>query len=74
MAKRFYVALSGTPISLRRRNWMRTANPIFEKGKDDDDDAKNADKSADGIGVVDVCAKEVSSENLRWLGPRASLG
>jgi len=36
---------------------MRTAIRFSKKGKDDDDDAKNADKSADGIGVVDVAQK-----------------
>jgi len=56
--KTVYVALSGTPISgppLLDAN----GNPILRKGKDDDDDDdKKADKSADGIGVVDFGAKK----------------
>src|SRR5438105_2072601 len=49
-----YVALSGTPISAPPQLDAK-GNPIFRKGKDDDDDDdKKADKSADGIGVIDA--------------------
>lgn len=47
-----YVALSGTPISGPPKLDAQ-GNPILHKGDDDDDD-RPADKSADGIGVVDV--------------------
>lgn len=48
-----YVALSGTPLSPPPK-LDANGNPVFERGKDDDDDAKGADKAADGIGVVDL--------------------
>ena len=49
-----YVALSGTPIS-GPPALDAHGNPILHKGgDDDDDDNKKADKSADGIGVVDL--------------------
>src|SRR5258708_3483856 len=48
-----YVALSGTPISPPPQLDAK-GNPILLKGKDDDDDEKKADKSADGIGVIDA--------------------
>lgn len=51
---RVYVALSGTPIEAPPQLDSH-GNPIFKRGQDDDDDEdQNADKSADGIGVVDV--------------------
>src|SRR5271169_6294236 len=52
--KTVYVALSGTPIEAPPQIDAH-GNPVFAKksGADDDDDS-NADKSADGIGVVDV--------------------
>src|SRR5436190_2401637 len=54
-----YVALSGTPISAPPQLDAK-GNPILNKGKDDDDDDdKKADKSADGIGVVDVKQRKV---------------
>jgi YVTN family beta-propeller protein len=56
--KTVYVALSGTPISPPPK-LDANGNPIFEKGKDDDDEAKNADKSADGIGVIDLAQKKL---------------
>ena len=56
--KTVYVALSGTPISPPPK-LDANGNPIFEKGKDDDDEAKNADKSADGIGVIDLGQKKL---------------
>jgi len=54
-----YVALSGTPIS-GPPPLDAQGNPILRKHQDDDDDddAKKADKSADGIGVVDVSARK----------------
>src|SRR6202035_1818854 len=52
-----YVALSGTPIAAPPQ-LDANGNPIFQKGNDDDDNA-NADKSADGIGVVDVAQRKV---------------
>ena len=52
--KTVYVAGSGTPIS-GPPALDAQGKPILHKGKDDDDDDdKKADKSADGIAVVDV--------------------
>lgn len=51
-----YVALSGTPIE-GPPQLDANGNPIFERDKDDDDDDDKADKSADGIGVVDVATR-----------------
>jgi YVTN family beta-propeller protein len=52
--KTLYVALSGSPIT-GPPQLDANGNPILKKGKDDDDDDdKNADHSADGIGVVDL--------------------
>jgi YVTN family beta-propeller protein len=48
-----YVALSGTPIE-GPPQIDASGNPIFDKKKGGDDDDENADKSADGIGVLDV--------------------
>ena len=57
--KQLFVALSGTPISAPPKLDAK-GNPIFIKGKDDDDDDdKKADKSADGIGVVDLAQHRV---------------
>ena len=57
-----YVALSGTPIEAPPTIDAH-GNPVFAKksGADDDDDA-NADKSADGIGVVDVATGSVKAK------------
>src|SRR5436190_7341093 len=56
--KTLYVALSGTPISGPPQLDAK-GNPILHKGKvDDDDDDKKADKSADGIAVVDLVLKK----------------
>jgi YVTN family beta-propeller protein len=52
-----YVALSGTPV--RDPPALDVGgNPILKKkaNDDDDDDAQEADKAADGIGVVDVAS------------------
>jgi YVTN family beta-propeller protein len=58
--KTVYVALSGTPIEAPPQLDAH-GNPIFDKKKtDDDDDDANADKSADGIGVLDVAAGKLS--------------
>ena len=61
--KTVYVALSGTPIE-GPPELDANGNPIFKnkgKGKDDDDDDDKAaaDKSADGIGIVDVAQRKV---------------
>ncbi len=52
-----YVALSGTPMEAPPQIDAH-GNPIFDKKKDDDDE--NADKSADGIGVLDVRARKLT--------------
>ena len=51
-----YVALSGTPIEPPPK-LDANGNPIFERDKDDDQNAKS-DKAADGIGVVDLRQKK----------------
>ncbi len=57
--KLLYVALSGSPIT-GPPPLDAQGNPIQRKGKDDDDDDdKNADHSADGIGVVDLAQKKL---------------
>jgi YVTN family beta-propeller protein len=57
--KTLFVAVSGTPISAPPQLDAK-GNPIFKKGKDDDDDDdKKADKSADGIAVIDIAQKKV---------------
>ena len=54
--KTVYVALSGTPIEGAPQIDAR-GNPVFANKKDDDD--ANADKAADGIGVLDVAARQM---------------
>lgn len=57
--KTVYVALSGTPIS-GPPALDANGNPILHKGgDDDDDDHPAADKSADGIGVVDILQRKL---------------
>ena len=56
--KTVYVAVSGTPPEPPPK-LDANGNPIFQKGHDDDDDNKNADKSADGIAVIDVARRKV---------------
>ncbi|HEV2207788.1 MAG TPA: beta-propeller fold lactonase family protein [Verrucomicrobiae bacterium] len=53
-----FVAVSGTPISAPPKLDAH-GNPIFQKGKDDDDDDRPADKSADGIAVIDPAQRRV---------------
>jgi YVTN family beta-propeller protein len=57
--KTVYVALSGTPIE-GPPQLDAQGNPIFERDKDDDDEKEDkADKSADGIGVLDVATRKL---------------
>src|SRR5689334_13538495 len=57
--KTVYVALSGTPIE-GPPELDANGNPVFKRDKnDDDDDDVAADKSADGIGVVDVATRKL---------------
>jgi YVTN family beta-propeller protein len=60
--KTVYVALSGTPIE-GPPPLDAQGNPILKKNNksdDDDDDEAKADKSADGIGVVNVAQKKLT--------------
>jgi YVTN family beta-propeller protein len=59
--KTVYVAVSGTPPEPPPK-LDANGNPIFQKGHDDDDDNKNADKSADGIAVIDVAQRKLSGK------------
>jgi YVTN family beta-propeller protein len=59
--KTVYVAMSGTPIAAPPQLDAQ-GNPIFRRGSDDDDDNTSADKSADGIGVVDVALKKLTGK------------
>jgi YVTN family beta-propeller protein len=64
--KKVYVALSGTPIEPPPQLDPQ-GNPVFQHGRgggkdDDDDEGANSDKSADGIGVVDVAQQKLSSK------------
>jgi YVTN family beta-propeller protein len=61
--KLVYVALSGTPIAVPKIDAQ--GNPVFQRGKDDDDDeSSHADKSADGIGVIDVAQHKLINKLL----------
>ena len=62
--KTVYVALSGTPIE-GPPALDAQGNPILKKNSkadDDDDDDSKADKSADGIGVVDVAQRKLTGK------------
>ena len=52
-----YVALSGTPIEAPPQI-DANGNPVFAK-RQDNDDADDADKAADGIGVLDIATKQL---------------
>jgi YVTN family beta-propeller protein len=58
--KLVYVALSGTPIEAPPQIDAH-GNPIFDRKKGGDDD-DNADKAADGIGVLDIAAKKLTGK------------
>jgi YVTN family beta-propeller protein len=58
--KTVYVALSGTPIEAPPQI-DANGNPVFEKKKGADDDA-NADKGADGIGVLNVATRKLTGK------------
>src|ERR1035438_4688753 len=55
--KTVYVALSGTPVEPPPK-LDANGNPILLKNQADDDDKTPADKSADGIGLVDAVQKK----------------
>src|SRR5450432_2853196 len=57
--KLVYVALSGTPIEAPPQIDAH-GNPIFDKKKGGDDE--EADKAADGIGVLDVAAQKLTGK------------
>ncbi len=60
--KTVYVALSGTPVSAPPQLDAK-GDPIFVRGKDDDDeDAVKSDKSADAIGVIDVAQGKLTGK------------
>src|SRR5580658_2347040 len=60
--KTIYVALSGLPIQPPPKLDAH-GNPILKHGGDDDDDDEaKADKSADGIGVVDVASGKLKGK------------
>jgi YVTN family beta-propeller protein len=59
--KLVYVAMSGTPIEAPPQLDAH-GNPIFKRGGDDDDDDAASDKSADGIGIVDLAARKLKGK------------
>jgi YVTN family beta-propeller protein len=59
--KLVYVAMSGTPITAPPQLDAH-GNPIFKRGGDDDDDDAASDKSADGIGIVDLAARKLKGK------------
>lgn len=59
-----YVALSGTPVKAPPQLDAQ-GNPVFQKkpGKDDDDeDDAGVDKSADGVGLIDVATRKLTGK------------
>ena len=56
-----YVAMSGTPVAAPPQLDAH-GNPVFKRGKDDDDDDAQADKSADGIGIVDLASRKLKGK------------
>jgi YVTN family beta-propeller protein len=62
--KTVYVALSGSPIE-GPPQLDAQGNPVLNKNKpsdDDDDEHAKADKSADGVGVVDVAQRKLTGK------------
>ncbi|HEY0747194.1 MAG TPA: beta-propeller fold lactonase family protein [Steroidobacteraceae bacterium] len=59
--KNIYIALSGTPIEAPPQI-DANGNPVFEKKKGADDDDVSADKTADGIGILNVAAKKLTAK------------
>jgi YVTN family beta-propeller protein len=59
--KLVYVALSGTPIAAPPQLDAH-GNPIFKRGGDDDDNDAESDKTADGIGVVDLATRKLKGK------------
>jgi YVTN family beta-propeller protein len=57
--KSIYIALSGTPIEAPPEI-DANGNPVFKRDKGDDDEEDKADKSADGIGVLDVATGRIT--------------
>jgi YVTN family beta-propeller protein len=67
--KTVYVALSGTPVG-GPPQLDAQGNPILKRPKDDDDDdSVPSDKSADGIGVVDVARAKLTGKILAGSDP-----
>ena len=59
--KLVYVALSGTPIAVPPQLDAH-GNPIFKRGGDDDDSDNQSDKTADGIGIIDLAARKLKGK------------
>jgi YVTN family beta-propeller protein len=58
--KLLYVAMSGTPIAAPPQLDAH-GNPIFKRGSDDDEES-DADKSADGIGIVNLASRKLQGK------------
>lgn len=59
--KTVYVALSGSPIE-GPPPLDAQGNPILKKQQADDDEGAEADKSADGVGIVDVAQRKLTTK------------